>query len=278
MASSLRRLASAAPNATRFASAAVLIPLCLIPTILGHEWFVGLLVGIAAAAAWELATLQEHAGFTGYPVVAVVAAVAFPVATAVGALSTGWILLAAAVAVGLFLLGYAAGRRAVLGGWALSLAAGLYPGVLLAGGIMLRERADGLGWVLLVLIATWACDTAAFFVGRRWGRRKLAPAISPGKTIEGLVAGLLAAVVVAGLASAFLVESPARTLGLGLVVAVGAVIGDLAESAMKRQLGAKDSGWLVPGHGGLLDRVDSLLFTGFLGYLYVTLSDGVFRA
>lgn len=238
----------------------------------------GLLVGIAAAAAWELATLQEHAGFTGYPVVAVVAAVAFPVATAVGALSTGWILLAAAVAVGLFLLGYAAGRRAVLGGWALSLAAGLYPGVLLAGGIMLRERADGLGWVLLVLIATWACDTAAFFVGRRWGRRKLAPAISPGKTIEGLVAGLLAAVVVAGLASAFLVESPARTLGLGLVVAVGAVIGDLAESAMKRQLGAKDSGWLVPGHGGLLDRVDSLLFTGFLGYLYVTLSDGVFRA
>ncbi len=238
----------------------------------------GLVVGIAAAAAWELATLQERAGFTSLPVVAVMAAVAFPVATAVGALSIGWLLLAAAVAIALFLLGYAAGREALLGGWALSLAAGLYPGVLLAGGIMLRERPDGFGWVLVVLIATWACDTAAFFVGRRWGRRKLAPAISPSKTVEGLVGGLVAAIVAGAIASVFLLESPARTLGLGIVVAVGAVIGDLAESAMKRQLGAKDSGWLVPGHGGLLDRIDSLLFTGFLGYLYVTLSDGVFGA
>jgi len=275
LAGSLRRAVSTAPNAARFASAAVLMPLAIIPTLLGAELFVGLVVGVAAAAAWELTTLQARAGLRAFPIVAVLAAITLPLAAAIHAFALGWLLLGGAIAIALAVLLYAVVGHGVLAGWGLSLCAGLYPGTLLAPAIALRDRADGLGWVLLVLVATWACDTAAFFVGRRWGKRKLAPTVSPGKTVEGVAGGVAAGLVVGAIASAFLPEMPARTIGLGLVVAVAAIIGDLAESAIKRQLRAKDSGWLIPGHGGLLDRIDSLLFTGFLGYWYVALTDGV---
>jgi phosphatidate cytidylyltransferase len=256
----------------------VLIPLVIIPTLLGHEWFVGLIVGVAAAAAWELTALQRRAGYAALPPLAAAIAVALPLAAVVELLPLGWMLLAAVGAIVLFVLGYALKWHRAIAGVALSLAAGLYPGVLFGPAVTLRERADGLGWILLIMLATWACDTTAFFVGRQWGRHKLAPAVSPGKTVEGLAAGLLGGLVVGAAASMFLTEAPVRMIGLGLVVAVASVLGDLVESAMKRQLGAKDSGWLVPGHGGLLDRIDSLLFSAFLGYLYITLTDGVFRA
>jgi phosphatidate cytidylyltransferase len=200
-----------------------------------------------------------------------------PLAAAVNAVPIEWLLLAAPLAVGLTLVTNRVVPGNAISGLFVSICAGLYPGSLLAAAVALRGRPDGLGWTLVVMLGTWACDTAAFFVGRRWGRHKLAPALSPGKTVEGLVGGLAAGLVVGIVASAFIPDTPARTIGLALVVAVAAVLGDLAESAIKRQLGAKDSGWLVPGHGGLLDRIDSLLFSGYLGYLYVALTDGVLK-
>jgi phosphatidate cytidylyltransferase len=276
LAGSLRRAASTAPNLTRFTSAAVLIPLALIPAVLGGEWFAGLVVGVAAAAAWELSTLQARAGQPTIAVLAVVTAIALPLAGAIHALAIGWLLFAAAVGVGLLALARTVAPPSPISSFALSLAAGLYPGALLTPAIALRERGDGLAWLLLILVGTWACDTAAFFVGRRWGHRKLAPTISPGKTVEGLAAGITAGLIVGAIASALLPgEVPARVVGLGLVVAIAAVVGDLTESVIKRRLGAKDSGWVVPGHGGLLDRIDSLLFSGFLGYLYIAVTDGV---
>ncbi len=275
LAGSLRRAASTAPNAIRFASAAVLIPLAIVPTLLGAEWFVGLVVGVAAAAAWELAKLQARAGLPSSPVVAVLAAIGLPLVAALHVVALGWLILGAATALVFAVLIYAFAKHGAVAALALSLCAGLYPGTLLAPTIALRERPDGLGWIILVLVGTWACDTGAFFVGRRWGRRKLAPALSPGKTIEGVAAGIVAGLIVGAVASAILPVPAIRTIGLGLVVAIAAILGDLAESAVKRQLGAKDSGWIVPGHGGLLDRIDSLLFSGFLGYLYVVLTDGV---
>ena len=152
-----------------------------------------------------------------------------------------------------------------------------YVGAPLLAGILLRERPDGLGWTLAILAATWACDTAAFLVGRAWGRHPLA-AVSPGKTKEGSIAGLIAAALVGSVASGLLAQPLPRTLVLGLIVGAGAIVGDLAESAIKRRLGAKDSGWLVPGHGGVLDRIDSLLLAVFLGYWYVTLTEGALPA
>ena len=124
---------------------------------------------------------------------------------------------------------------------------------------------DGFWAVMAVLFTVFVADTAAFFVGRAIGRHKLAPVISPGKTWEGFVAGVLA-----GMTTAFLVLYQDRKtflsipemLGLGAAVALAAVAGDLFESAVKRDLGVKDSGRLLGGHGGMLDRLDALLWAG----------------
>jgi phosphatidate cytidylyltransferase len=132
--------------------------------------------------------------------------------------------------------------------------------------------ADMGAWVvLLVVFSTWACDTGAFFVGRAFGRHKLAPAISPGKNVEGAAGGLVFAVIVAlGLGTLLLRLAPGLAGVLGLMVGVLAPVGDLCESALKRELGVKDFGGLLPGHGGVLDRFDSLLFTAPVVY-YVLL-------
>lgn len=120
----------------------------------------------------------------------------------------------------------------------------------------------GPGWALLVLAMIWASDTGAWFTGTRWGRRKLIPRISPGKSWEGFWGGLATTVVVAVLAAPFLgvglAQLPAMAL-LAVAVCLAAVLGDLFESLVKRQAGSKDSGTLIPGHGGVYDRIDSLL-------------------
>jgi phosphatidate cytidylyltransferase len=115
--------------------------------------------------------------------------------------------------------------------------------------------------VLFVFLTTWACDTGAFFVGRTFGRHKLAPQLSPGKTREGAIGGLLAALVVGSVLGNVLHLGSPLSLLLGVVSGVLGQVGDLVASAIKRELGLKDFGALLPGHGGILDRFDSLLLT-----------------
>ena len=117
--------------------------------------------------------------------------------------------------------------------------------------------------VLEVLVLVWVADTAAYFVGRAWGRRKLAPAISPSKTWEGAWGGIAGAVAYAIIGGTFLSGVGAWPVYAGVAVLLGAIsiVGDLFESAAKRQAGVKDSGTLLPGHGGILDRVDSATAT-----------------
>ncbi|PBJ82245.1 phosphatidate cytidylyltransferase [Lysobacteraceae bacterium NML93-0399] len=117
-------------------------------------------------------------------------------------------------------------------------------------------------WLLLALAIVWATDTGAYFAGRKFGKRKLAPRISPNKTIEGLAGGIAAGVVVAvafaPLAGASLAQLPLVAL-VAVATVLASVVGDLFESLLKRHVGAKDSGTLIPGHGGVLDRLDSVL-------------------
>jgi len=126
--------------------------------------------------------------------------------------------------------------------------------------LLLRRHPQGLAYVLLVLLGTWAADTGAYFVGMRWGKHKLAPRISPNKSVEGALGGLVAAALVTGYLDSRLQIGLVPGWILGLLIALAAMTGDLFESALKREAGVKDSGWILPGHGGVLDRIDSLLF------------------
>lgn len=132
----------------------------------------------------------------------------------------------------------------------------------------LRSAGNGMGHLLVAVLTTWAVDVAAFFVGTILGRHKLAPTLSPGKTVEGALGGLAAGLVVAAVGGHFFGMLPVASLGMGLAVGVAAQLGDLVESSLKRAAGAKDSGSFLPGHGGLLDRFDSLLFVLPVVYWY----------
>jgi len=261
-------------------------------TYVGGSWFVALVLTVAGLSAWEISVLQRRGGVPASPYLTLGASWSFPLAAAVHETEVGIALLGLTIVGGLIWLARAmpttsvatdaSGERTLSGGatmaiagWGLSIASGLYVGVLLAPSISLRERADGLGWLALILGATWACDTAAYFVGRQWGAHKLAPSISPQKSIEGTVAGFVAATVAALAGGAVMGDISVRFLGLGLIVAGAAIVGDLAESVIKRHLGAKDSGWIMPGHGGLLDRIDSLLFSSFFAYWYILITDRI---
>jgi len=161
-----------------------------------------------------------------------------------------------------------AGARLGVAGFGIFYVAGLMVSLPL-----LHRRPDGSLWVTLAIAVTFVCDTGAYFAGRSLGRHKLAPAVSPGKTVEGGVGGLLAAFGFTVLAR--YTFFPALTwLDCVLVgVAAGTLgpIGDLTESLLKRSAGVKDSGNLIPGHGGMLDRIDAVLFVGAYVYWHVRL-------
>jgi phosphatidate cytidylyltransferase len=146
-----------------------------------------------------------------------------------------------------------------------------YVGGLLAALPLLHARM-GSAWVALVIAVTFGNDTGAYFTGRALGRHKLAPAISPGKTVEGAVGGLAASFGVALAARALFmpVLSLRDCVMIGVPAAIVGPAGDLVESLLKRAAGAKDSGRLLPGHGGILDRIDALLFVGAYVCLYAT--------
>lgn len=148
----------------------------------------------------------------------------------------------------------------------------LYIGLTLSYLVMIRLLPQGEWFLLFLLLVTWAADTGAYYVGTLCGQHALAPRISPKKTLEGLVGGLLGAMIFAYIARWwFLSElSGMDCLVIAVLLTLAGLWGDLAESAIKRSVGAKDSGGLLPGHGGMLDRLDSLLFTAPAFYYYVT--------
>jgi phosphatidate cytidylyltransferase len=147
----------------------------------------------------------------------------------------------------------------------------LYVGLLLSFLGLIREFQYGWQWLLTILAATFAADTGAFFAGRFFGRTKLAPRVSPGKTVEGVLGGWLLATAAAFFLKYFIFPAMTTRDGLWVGAIAGFVgpVGDLAESLLKRSVGVKDSSNLLPGHGGILDRVDALLFTAPAVYWYL---------
>jgi phosphatidate cytidylyltransferase len=265
--------------ALRVASGLVLFPLAVWLTFVGGVPFAVLASVASAVAAAELVAMFGAIGFAEVFGIAVAAAV--PLAAAFGAegdLLPGWSALALAAATVLLLV-MALFRRgpieAVPQRVATVVLAWLYCGLLIASIVGLRLR-FGVGWVILAFVVTWANDTFAYFAGHAFGRHKLLERISPKKTWEGFAGGAVGSVVGALVTRAVLPDL-GQALPVGAAVALGAggavlgPLGDLAESLIKRGAGVKDSGKIIPGHGGLLDRIDALLFVAPWVYVFASL-------
>lgn len=280
----------------RLTVAALGIPIVLIALYIGR-WALGPILALfCAGAALEVYRMAEQRGLRPLRVPGAMGAAALLIIamlrpTVVGAAPLLWtatLLLVLTVALGVIWV------RGVAGQPLLTLSVTVVGAVLPAGSfcyvIFLRHLpvpADpindvwgslvGVSLVLYPLAATWLTDSAAYFAGKRWGRRKLIPSVSPGKTREGALAGLVggtvAGLLIALAFNAWLGIALDPVLGAlgGLVLGAISQAGDLAESAWKREAGVKDSGAVFPGHGGILDRMDSLLFTIPAGYWWLAL-------
>ena len=269
----------------RFLSAFVGVPVLLLLAVVGGGWYVAAVVVGAIVASLEMLGMLSGAGYRPVRSLGVVLSVAMVlVALATDARIVPAVLMAAML-VGLFQMMARPDSVGALVDWALTLASALYVGGTMHYFIPLRALPDGLFWILAVLVCTWVCDITAFFVGRRWGKARLAPRISPGKSVEGAVGGLAGAVLAAMALGPLLTwllsvtglggVNPigvARLAGLGLVIGACAIAGDLVESFIKRQCGAKDSGAVIPGHGGVLDRIDSVLLAVVGAYFFVVIT------
>lgn len=248
--------------ATRLISAAILIPLVALAVYLGGYALLAAVALAAVLACWEyLALVQQRPGVAPWRPLALLATLLLVAEAQWPHLTALRALLVALPLVLLVREVFRANRPASLESWALGVAGPLYIGGALGHFLRLRALDHGLEWLALALLSTWICDTGAYFVGRAWGRRRFFPAISPKKTWEGALSGLLSGMAaVMALGWWWLDLPPWQGAILGVLLALAATFGDLAESVIKRQVGVKDSGRLIPGHGGMLDRVDSLLF------------------
>lgn len=271
---------------TRLTVAAVGVPLCAAIVFAGGLTFaVGL--GLLAAAAYrEFAAMHADEGPRPFAGLGAAGAGLFPIVVLYAGTSGAWLLAAFLLMV---FAGFGMARvpvpRRPLAAAGLTSFGALYVGGLLSLGVLLREGslpaaiaidgADRAGATLFFfypVVVTWLADTAAYFGGRTFGRRRLAPVVSPNKTVEGAAAALLAGPVSALIYAAILLQGwrvdAITALLFGLVVAAFAIAGDLVESALKRERAVKDSSSLLPGHGGLLDRLDSILWTLPAAYFF----------
>lgn len=267
----------------RAISAALLVPVLLVVLAIAGPVLAIFITLVTALAAVEVFRLLRAAGYQTLAALGTALAVvivldgAFP-----GVLEGSGSLL---VAVGVVLVAVAAFMkiepRDGLNAWTATVFGAIYVSML---GFILRlghaapPVPDGAplailgaerGWIVLLIFAVWSYDTGAYLVGKQFGRETFLTHISPSKTYAGLIGGVVATTIVTAVMLWGLGQSPAHALVLGPLAALAAQAGDLAESVIKRAAGQKDSGTLIPGHGGILDRVDSFLFAAPIVTLYV---------
>jgi len=265
--------------------AAILVPVVVVVFLLGQPWLTLGVAALAALAAVEAVRLLRSAGLqveawiivVGAPLAVLGALVMNP---PVGVAGTYLVVTVVVAAIAAFRVteashGFTAWMATTFGAFYVALLA-FVPGILAVapavpstaplGGILDSGRL----WLLLLVLTVWSFDTVAYLTGRTFGRGSFLAHISPSKTWSGVIGGTVAAAIVCAVLTSALGQHPLGGLLLGVLIAVSAQAGDVAESMLKRAAGAKDSGSLIPGHGGILDRVDSFLFAAPV--LYVVLA------
>ena len=260
------------PLMVRIISGTVVLVVCLGAIFLGPAGVVGICIVLAALMLWEFRGLSDRLGSRApswllYPLGAYV--------TFSGTFLRGvslQLVLSIALIGGLMTFLFIPGRREGLDRWSMGMAGALYIGLPMNAYLLLYfSGPKGLGWVVFVVLAAVTTDVMALLVGSRIGRTPFFQRISPRKTLEGAIAGLVGAVLVMLFGNFVFLGLPiVHALALGLLIGMGAEIGDLVESQMKRIAEVKDSSNLIPGHGGVLDRFDSILFPAILVYYYAS--------
>lgn len=257
--------------------AVILLPIGLALIYLG-DWafavFVALILGLAA---WEYARIFKNGGFSPADIIVIGGVVILAVGRAWNGFgSADWLIsLLILASMTYHLIAYERGRDQAASDFAITISGIFYIGWLGAYLISLRDLPNGMWWVLIVLPAVWLADSGAYFVGRAIGNHKFSPRLSPKKTWEGYLGG----VVVGTLGAAILaliwdliqpgVVTTLQGGMIGLILSLVTTLGDLGASMVKRQFGVKDSSNLIPGHGGVFDRIDSWIWAGVIGFYIV---------
>jgi len=260
--------------AQRVLTAVVVIPLVMLVVWFGGWWAFVAVALITIVSLFEVERMLTAEGFR--PLIGLSFLLAF--AFLLGAMFPSWHvrlleggLSAIIIATFVWLL-LRRDQRGAIADWALTITVPVYIGWPLSFLLLLRGSQPGLvpgtWWLLVLLLTVWGFDTAAFFTGRYFGRHKLLAAVSPSKTWEGVAGGLALAIIAAVAVTRPIGVPWYHAIAIGLLTGIAGQLGDLAESLLKRQTHVKDSGTIMPGHGGILDRVDSILFAVLVVYFY----------
>jgi phosphatidate cytidylyltransferase len=259
----------------RVITAAIGIPVLIFAIWFGDPWFSFLIAAAALAGAYEFYHMANLGRRDPLLYLGLLWTLALVLSAHYKNPDVLPIVVTAIMLISLICLLYRPSREEAFRNWAWTIVGALYVGWMISYWLRLRGLEYGQNWVYLAMLTTFANDTGAYFVGKARGKHKLAPTMSPSKTWEGAIGGLISAVLaviviatVLNLISPFAFEYW-QTILLGFLVGLFAQIGDLVESLLKRNTGVKESGNLLPGHGGILDRFDSLIFVGAVIYYYV---------
>lgn len=267
--------------AQRLLTAAVAVPLLLLLAFLGEPWMWATFIALATlVGAIELYGMTHHGDRVAQVVLILMTGGVFATLWFAGRDPRALLAMTLLLPIASTLLALA--RLGDIPSAALRYAASTFGPIFLGGGMatlaMLKRdgKDDGPAFILFTLLLSWMSDTGAYFAGRFLGKRKLYPAVSPKKTVAGAFGGIAGSCVGAAFATFLFMKSmPAwHAFGFGVVGGALGQLGDLGESLLKRSVGVKDSGGIVPGHGGILDRVDALLVTSTLLYLYIVFVRG----
>ncbi len=271
----------------RLITAIILIPIGIAAIYLGGLFYISLIIILLGLAAWEYSSLFQAGGSQPSRAIIVIGTLAFASNQAIAyfdndavprdaAWVAAFILL---ISISLHLIQFERGRDQAATDFAITVSGAFYIGFLGSYLLLLRNLPEGIWWFMVALPAVWFADSGAYFYGRVYGRHKLSPRLSPKKTWEGYIAGIIVSIVGSALFAAMWqlpagpesAITPLRGAFLGLVISVITPLGDLGESMIKRQVGIKDSSNLIPGHGGAFDRIDSWLWAGVIGYYIISI-------